>query len=308
MESGAGPLGHAYDGRSGGMNNTNGDAARSRVQRRVSDMPTSGLTAANLDEIVLQETGTHESLNGLFRDAEKTRFAIEGGTRAALNAGTSLNCFGLLAVIAAAGAWGGVFGRYESPGWTWMPPAFAPVVAAAAVIVAVFSLGRPATRMASGSVTIGFVLISVAGGATLYVAYVEPWEQWSILASIGVGGAAVIWLHLVRMFNSDDSRDFELALLRARREARALLSEERPKFLPRLEPTLEGARADLRELDMLWTVAADGAAKRGVKDLDRADGPVGASKLTSILSIPRDHHDVAGERAETEWEKKSHPR
>lgn len=283
------------------MNNTTGEAARSRVRRRLADTPTSELTAANLDEIVLQETGTGESLKALFRDAEETRFAIEGGTRAAMNAGTSLNCFGLLAVIAAAGAWGGVFGRYESPGWTWMPPALAPVVAAAAVIVAVFSLGRPATRMASGSVTIGFVLISAAGGVTLYVSDVEPWEQWSILASIGVGGVAAVCLHLTRVLNSDESRDLELALLRARREARALLVEERAKFLPRLDRTLEGVRADRSELDTLWAFAAACAAKRGVKDLDRAYGPVGASKLTLILSIPRDNHDIAGERAEAEW-------
>ena len=289
------------------MTNTTGEAVRSRVRRRPADTPTSELTAAKLDEIVLQETGTDESLKALFGDAEGARFAIEGGTRATLNAGTSLNCFGLLAVIAAAAAWGGVFGRYESPGWTWMAPALAPVVAAAGVIVAVFSLGRPATRMASGSVTIGFVLIGVAGGVTLYVSDVEPWEQWSMLASIAVGGAATAWLRLTRIRNSDESCDLELALLRSRREARALLAEERAKFLPRLERTLEGVRADLRELDTLWAFAAACAAKRGVEDLDRANGPVGTSKLTSILSIPRDNHDIAGERAEAEWEKRRRP-
>lgn len=215
------------------MNDTH-DATRSRVERRVADTPANDLTAAKLDEIVLQETGTDESLKALFREAEEARFAIEGGTRAALNAGTSLNCFGLLAVVAAAAAWGGVFGRYESPGWTWMLPALAPVVAAAAVIVAVFSLGRPATRMASGSVTIGFVLISVAGGITLFASDLEPREQWSILASIAVSGAAVIWLHLTRILNTDESRDLELARVRALREARALLEEERAKFLSKL--------------------------------------------------------------------------
>lgn len=291
----------------GNVNNTNGDSARSRVQRRVADTPTSDLTASKLDEIVLQETGIYESVNDLFRDAEKTHFAIQDGTRSALNAGTSLNCFGLLAVVAAAAAWGGVFGRYESPGWTWILPALAPVVAAAAVIVAVFSLGRPATRMASGSVTIGFVLISVAGGITLFVFDLEPREQWSILASIAVGGAAVVLLGVTRIRNTDESRDLELALLRARRDARALLEEERAKFLPRLDRTMETVRVDLTELDALWAFAADCAAKRGVKDLDRVNGPVGASKLTSILSIPRDHHDTAGERAEEEWEKRSRP-
>lgn len=283
------------------------DAARSRVQRRVSSTPTSDLTAANLDVIVLEETGTHESLRDLFGDAEDVRFAIEGGTRAALNAGTSLNCFGLLAVVAAAGAWGGIFGRYDSPGWMWMPPALAPVVAVAAVIVAVFSLGRPATRMASGAVSIAFVLIGVAGGATLYISEVAPWELWSLLVSIAVCGAAAVWLRLTRTLNSDASRDLELALLRARREARALLVEERAGFLLRLEQTLQDVRADLLELDSLWAFAAECAAKRDVIDLDRTNGPVGASKLTSILSIPRDHHDVAGERAEAEWEKRSRP-
>lgn len=289
------------------MNNTNGDTVWSRLERRLADTPTSDLTAAKLDEIVLQETVTDGRLGALFRDAENARFAIEGGARAALNAGTSLNCFGLLVIVSAAAAWGGVFGRYQSPGWTWMAPALAPVAAVAAVIVAVFSLGRPATRMASGSVTIGFVLISVAGGVTLYVSDVEPWELWSILASIGVGGLATVWLQLTRILNSDESRDLELALLRARREARVLLEEERAKFLPRLERILEGVRADLSELDTRWAYVAACAAKRGIKDLDRANGPVGASKLTSILSIPRDHHDVAGERAEAEWEKKSRP-
>lgn len=289
------------------MNETTGDTARGRVKRRVADTPTSDLTAAKLDEIVLEETATGESLRALFRDAEETRFAIEGGTRAALNAGTSLNCFGLLAIVAAAGAWGGVFGRYESPGWTWMLPALAPVVAAAALIVAVFSFGRPATRMASGSVTIGFALISVAGGITLFASDLEPWEQRSILASIAVGGAAVVWLRITRIRNTDASRDLELALLRARREARALLEAERAKVLPRLDRTLESVRADLSELDALWAFAADCAAQRGVKDLDRANGPVGASKLTLILSIPWDHNDVAGERAEADWEKRVRP-
>lgn len=286
------------------MNNTTGEAARRRIRRRLEETPTSELTAANLDEIVLQETGADECFKALFRDAEEARFAIEGGTRAALNAGTSLNCFGLLAVVAAAAAWGGVFGRYESPGWTWMPPALAPVVAVAAVVVAVFSLGRPATRMASGSITIGFVLIGVAGGVTLYVSDLESWEQWSILASIAVSGAATVWLHLTRIRNSDEARDLELALTRARREARTLLAEERAKFLRKLDRALEGVGADLGELDTLWTFAAECVAKRGVKDLDRANGPVGASKLTSILSIPRDHHDVAGERAEAGWGKR----
>ncbi|MFE6646641.1 hypothetical protein ACFVJS_08780 [Nocardioides sp. NPDC057772] len=283
------------------------DAARGRVQRRVSNTPTNELTAANLDVIVLEETGTHKSLRDLFRHAEEVRFALEGGTRAALNAGTSLNCFGLLAVVAAAGAWGGIFGRYESPGWMWMPPALAPVVAVAAVIVAVFSLGRPATRMASGAVSIAFVLIGVAGGATLYVSDVDPWEQWSLLASIIVCGAATLSLRLARALNSDESHDLELALFRARREARALLAEERATFLPRLEQALEDVRADLLELDAVWAFAAECAAKRGIKDLDRANGPVGASKLASILSIPRDHHDVAGERAEAAWEKRNRP-
>lgn len=289
------------------MNDTTGDTARSRVERRVAKTPTSDLKPAKLDEIVLQETGADESLEALFREAEEARFEIECRTRAALNAGTSLNCFGLLAVIAAAAAWCGVFGRYESPGWTWMLPALAPVVAAAAVIVAVFSFGRPATRMASGSVTIGFVLISVAGGITLFVFDLEPREQWSILASIAVAGAVVVWLGVTRILNTDESRDLELALLRARRDARALLEEERAKFLPRLDQTLETERVDLSELEALWAFAAGCVAKRGAKDLDRANGPVGASKLTSILSIPRDHHDTAGERAEAEWEKRSRP-
>lgn len=287
------------------MSNTNSDAVRSRVRQRVVDAPTTDLTAARLDEIVLQETGVDESVADLFRDAEKTRFVIEGGTRAVSNAGTSLNCFGLLAVVAAAAAWGGVFGRYESPGWTSMPPALAPVVAAAAVIVAVFSFGRPATRMASGAITIAFVLISVAGGVTLYVSDPDSREQWSILVSIAVSGTAVIWLHLVRMFNSDESRDLELALLRSRREARTVLMAQRATFLPRLEDALQNARADLSDLDALWRVAADCAAERGVKELTRMKGPVGASKLASILSIPRDHHDIAGESAEAEWNAKS---
>lgn len=42
-----------------------------------------------------------------------------------------------------------------------------------------------------------------------------------------------------------------------------------------------------------------------LKDLDRADGSVGASKLTAILDIPYDHHDRAGEQAEAAWETKS---
>ncbi|TQL68966.1 hypothetical protein FB381_2867 [Nocardioides albertanoniae] len=288
------------------MDDTNGagaDALRARVERRVSGTPTGQITAATVDEIVLQETGTDKSLTTLLSDAEETRFGITGGARAALNAGTSLNCFGLLAVVAAAAAWGGVFGRYESPGWTWMVPTLAPVVAAAAVIVAIFSLGRPATRMASGGISIGFVIIAVAGGVTSYAFDLEPTEQWSIWASIAVGGAAVVWLHLVRLLNSDESRDLELALLRARREARALLAEERARFLPRLEGALHAAQADLDELETLWTFAADRVAKRGVT-LDRADGPVGASLLASILSIPHDAHDRAGEDAEAEWEKK----
>ncbi|MEU0317242.1 hypothetical protein [Nocardioides sp. NPDC006273] len=144
-----------------------------------------------------------------------------------------------------------------------MLPALAPVVAAAAVIVAVFSLGRPATRMASGSGTIGFVLISVAGGITLFVSDLDSREQWSIVASIAVGGAAVVWLRLTRILNTDESRDLELALLRALRDARALLEEERAKFLPRLDQTLQTVRADLSELDALWAFAADCAAKRG---------------------------------------------
>ncbi|MGH3352757.1 MAG: hypothetical protein ACRDPS_18975 [Nocardioides sp.] len=170
---------------------------RMAVAQAVAQTPEIDLTASRIDEIVLQEVSTDERVNDLFREAEKTRFAVEGGTRAALNAGTSLNCFGLLAVVAGAGAWVGVFGRYEAPGWTWMAPALVPVVATPAAIVAVFSLGRPTTPMASVAITIGFVIVSVAGGVTLYVSDVKPWEQCSILASIGVGGAAVVWLHLM---------------------------------------------------------------------------------------------------------------
>ena len=182
-----------------------------------------------------------------------------------------------------------------------MPPVLSPVVAALITIIALASVRKPMGRNAAGSCVIALVLIVAAGLVTLLAPGLKPWEQVSVIASMAVGLVGVAWIHLVRARNPEAARERDLGLFLARREARAALAEERERSIHALGERLQNARADAASLESLWAYAAGCADKRGVQGLERANGPVGASKLTAILDIPRDHHDIAGERTEAAW-------
>ena len=281
------------------MNNTN-STAQEEIAKAVETTPESDLTAARIDEIVLKSTGNDKLTDDLFRAAEE--FEFSASHKAYQRDEGPWGGVGMLTVIVAAAAAGGIFGRYgQSPGLTWMPPVLSPVVAALITIIALASVRKPMGRNAAGSCVIALVLIVAAGLVTLLAPGLKPWEQVSVIASMAVGLVGVAWIHLVRARNPEAARERDLGLFLARREARAALAEERERSIHALGERLQNARADAASLESLWAYAAGCADKRGVQGLERANGPVGASKLTAILDIPRDHHDIAGERTEAAW-------
>ena len=281
------------------MNNTN-STAQEEIAKAVETTPESDLTAARIDEIVLKSTGNDKLTDDLFRAAEE--FEFSASHKAYQRDEGPWGGVGMLTVIVAAAAAGGIFGRYgQSPGLTWMPPVLSPVVAALITIIALASVRKPMGRNAAGSCVIALVLIVAAGVVTLLAPGLKPWEQVSVIASMAVGLVGVVWIHLVRARNPEAARERDLGLFLARREARAALAEERERSIHALGERLQNARADAASLESLWAYAAGCADKRGVQGLERANGPVGASKLTAILDIPRDHHDIAGERTEAAW-------
>ena len=281
------------------MNNTN-STAQEEIAKAVETTPESDLTAARIDEIVLKSTGNDKLTDDLFRAAEE--FEFSASHKAYQRDEGPWGGVGMLTVIVAAAAAGGIFGRYgQSPGLTWMPPVLSPVVAALITIIALASVRKPMGRNAAGSCVIALVLIVAAGLVTLLAPGLKPWEQVSVIASMAVGLVGVVWIHLVRARNPEAARERDLGLFLARRESRAALAEERERSIHALGERLQNARADAASLESLWAYAAGCADKRGVQGLERANGPVGASKLTAILDIPRDHHDIAGERTEAAW-------
>ncbi|MGH3352758.1 MAG: hypothetical protein ACRDPS_18980 [Nocardioides sp.] len=284
------------------MNNTNDDV-QGKIAKAVETTPASDLNATRLDEIVLKATGNDELTDDLFRAAEKSELAASH--KAYQRDEGSWGGVGMLTVIVAAAAAGGIFGRYgQSPGLTWMPPVLSPVVAALIAIIALASVRKPMGRNAAGSCVIALVLIVAAGVVTLIAPGLKPWEQVSVIASMAVGLVGVAWIHIVRARNPEAARERDLGLFLARREARAALAAEREPSIRALDGRLRSAGADTASLESLWAYAAECAAKRGVKGLERAKGPVGASKLTAILDIPRNHHDISGEKTEAAWEAK----
>jgi hypothetical protein len=281
------------------MNNTN-STAQEEIAKAVETTPESDLTAARIDEIVLKSTGNDKLTDDLFRAAEEIEFAASH--KAYQRDEGPWGGVGMLTVIVAAAAAGGIFGRYgQSPGLTWMPPVLSPVVAALITIIALASVRKPMGRNAAGSCVIALVLIVAAGLVTLLAPGLKPWEQVAVIASMAVGLVGVVWIYLVRARNPEAARERDLGLFLARREARGVLADERERAIQALDKRLQGAGADTASLESLWAYAAGCADKRGAKGLERVKGPVGASKLTAILDIPRDHHDIAGERTEAAW-------
>ena len=290
------------------MNDSSDKAVRSRIDDAVSATPEIDLTASRMDEVVLNATGNDGIVDDLFVAAKKTRQSMEHGTHAHED-GPFLGCVGLLALVTAAAAAGGIFGRFgQSPGWTWMPPVLSPMVAVLLVVLAAASFRRPARQSSARMGTFALVLVVVAGGVTLFLPGVKLWEQVSIVISVVVTGAAVVWMHVGRARNAEAARDRDLAFLRARREARASLAEERVRATQELEERLRREQVDFVYLESLWAHAAERAQRRGVTGIDRVPGPIGASKLASILDIPRDHRDEADELTEAGWETKRDPR
>lgn len=286
------------------MNDSSDEAVRATIDDAVSATPEIDLTTSRMDEIVLSATGHDGVLEDLFASAKKTRQAAEHATHAHED-GPLLGCVGLLALVVAAAAAGGIFGRFgQAPGLTWMPPTLSPVVAVLVVLLAVASVRRPAGSNSARLSTFALVLVVVAGGVTLFLPGVKPWEQVSIVISVLVTAAAVVWMHVGRSRNAEAARDRDLAGLRARREARASLAEERTRATHELEERLRREQVDLVHLESLWEHAAERARRRGASDLDRTPGPVGASKLAAILDLPRDHRDDADERTEAAWDAK----
>ncbi|MER7604439.1 hypothetical protein [Nocardioides sp. NPDC127503] len=284
------------------MNNTN-SKVQGEIAKAVETTNVSDLNAARLDEIVLEATGNDELASDLFRSAEK--FELAASHKAYQRDEGPWGAVGVLTVIIAAAAAGGIFGRYgQSPGLMWMPPVLSPVVAALITLIAAASTHKPMGRNAAGSCVIALVLIVAAGVVTLLAPGLKPWEQVSVIASIAVALGGVVWIHLVRARNPEAARERDLGLFLARSEARTALAEERRRAIDALDKRLRDAGVDAASLESLWTYAAGCADKRGAKGLERVNGPVGASKLTAILNIPRDHHDIAGERAEAAWEAK----
>ncbi|MFE6509270.1 hypothetical protein ACFVDI_19630 [Nocardioides sp. NPDC057767] len=270
----------------------------------MSATPQIDLTSSRLDEIVLSATGHDGILEDLFTSAKQTRQSAEHGTHAHED-GPFLGCVGLLALVIAAAAAGGIFGRFgQSPGLTWMPPALSPVVAVLVVLLAAASFRRPAGQNSTRLSTFALILVVVAGGVTLFLPGVKPWERASLVISVVVTAAAVVWMHLGRSRDAEAARIRDLAGLRARREARASLAEERAQATQELEARLRREQVDLAHLESLWAHAAERARLRGATDLDRTPGPIGASKLAAILDLPRDHRDDADELTEAAWDAK----
>lgn len=290
------------------MNDSSDKAVWTKIDEAVAATSEIDLTASRMDEIVLSATGHEGIVEGLFAAAKKTRQTVEHGTHAHED-GPFLGCVGLLALVTAAAAAGGIFGRFgQSPGWTWMPPALSPVVAVLVVLLAAASFRRPAGQSSARLSMFALVLVVVAGGVTLFLPGVKPWEQASIVISVVVTGAAVVWMHVGRARNAESARDHDLAGLRARREARSSLVDERNRATQELEERLRREQVDFAYLEGLWAHAAERAQRRGATGLVRTSGPIGASKLASILDIPRDHRDDADELTEAAWEAKRDPR
>ncbi|GGR53580.1 hypothetical protein J2S40_001364 [Nocardioides luteus] len=286
------------------MSDSSDEAMRSKIDEAVNATPEIDLTTSRIDEIVLSAMGYDGVLDDLYASAKRTRQSVEHGTHAH-DDGPFLGCVGLLALVVAAVAAGGIFGRFgQSPGWTWMPPALSPVVAALVVLLAAASIRRPAGQGSTRLSTFALVLVVVAGGVTLFLPDVKPWERVSLVASMVVTAAAVVWMHVGRSRNAEAARDRDLAGLRARREARESLAEERARATQELEERLRREQVPFAELEMLWEHAAEGARRRGATSLERTPGPVGASKLATILDLPRDHRDDADELTEAAWEAK----
>lgn len=286
------------------MNDSSDEAVRSKIDDAVSATPEIDLTSSRMDEIVLSATGHHGILEDLFASAKQTRQSAEHGTHAHED-GPFLGCVGLLALVIAAAAAGGIFGRFgQSPGLTWMPPALSPVVAVLVVLLAAASSRRPAGQSSARLSTFALVLVVVAGGVTLFLPGVKPWEQVSLVISVVVTAAAVVWMHVGRSRNAEAARNRDLAGLRARREARASLAEERARATQELEERLRHEQVDFDHLESLWAHAAERARQRGATALDRTPGPIGASKLATILDLPRDHRDDADELTEAGWDAK----
>jgi hypothetical protein len=286
------------------LNDSSDEAVRSTIDDAVSATPEIDLTTARMDEIVLSATGHDGILEDLFASAKQTRQSAEHGTHAHED-GPLLGCVGLLALVVAAAAAGGIFGRFgQAPGLTWMPPTLSPVVAVLVVLLAAASLRRPAGSSSARLSTFALVLVLVSGGVTLFLPGVKPWEQVSIVISVVVTAAAVAWMHVGRSRNAEAARNRDLAGLLARREARATLDAERARATYELEERLRREEVDLAHLESLWTHAAERAQRRGATALDRTPGPIGASKLATILDLPRDHRDDADERTEAAWEAK----
>ncbi|MEU0317241.1 hypothetical protein [Nocardioides sp. NPDC006273] len=287
------------------MSNDNVAGLRVEIAKAVDQSSEIDLTSSRIDEIVLSATGHDRLASDLFDAAEETRF--QAAHKAHQKDEGAWGGIGVLAIIVAATAAGGIFGRYgQAPGLTWMPPVLSPVVATLIAFVALASVRKPMGRTAAGTCVIALVLIVAAGVVTLLAPGLKPWEQVSIIASLAVGLVGVAWIHLVRARNPEAARERDLGLFLARREARAALAEERERAIQALDERLREAGTDVASLESLWTYAAACAAKRGTKGLERVEGPVGASKLTAILDIPRDHHDISGERVEAAWEAKVH--
>lgn len=285
------------------MSDRNLDDLRVEVAKAVEQTSEIDVNSSRIDEIVLAATGHDHLAADLFDAAEETRF--EAAHKTHQRDEGSWGGVGMLTVIVAAAAAGGIFGRYgQSPGLTWMPPVLSPVVAALIAIIALASVRKPMGRNAAGSCVIALVLIVAAGVVTLIAPGLKPWEQVSVIASMVVGLVGVAWIHIVRARNPEAARERDLGLFLARREARAALAAEREPSIRALDERLRNAGADTASLESLWAYAAECAAKRGVKGLERAKGPVGASKLTAILDIPRNHHDISGEKTEAAWEAK----
>lgn len=284
------------------MNNTNSNV-QADIAKAVETTHVNDLNAARLDEIVLAATGNDESTTDIFRSAEKLEF--DASHKAYQRDEGPWGGVGVLTVIIAAAAAGGIFGRYgQSPGLMWMPPVLSPVVAVLITLIAVASARKPVGRNAAGSCVIALGLIVAAGVVTLIAPGLKTWEQISVIASMAVGLVGVVWIHLARARNPEAARERDLGLYLARREARAALAEERERAIHTLDERLRNAGADAVSLESLWAYAAGCAEKRGAKGLERVNGPIGASKLTAILDIARDHHDISGERTEAAWEAK----
>lgn len=267
-----------------------GDEARRGVEDAVAKLSEDDLTPGRLDQIVLKAAGCDAAANEVFAAAEQASIASFQKFEAARRGrGDGFGCFAFLTVLFALTGFAGVFGRAaRSTDLTWLVAWGLVLGALMQVVLVLLQRTRPLQKRLVRLCTVALAIMVLSALLVQAADGVRQWERVAVAVAVGLGLLANVWFRLIRRWRAQQAHEVDTSYLRQRRAQREVLAVTEAGLVEQLDERLGRAHCDVALLDELWSVARQAAEARGAVELERAVGPVGASRIKALLDLPVD--------------------